>query len=936
MATVKDPRALIETSKRFPEKGIFYYGSKTSLTDNPIFVSYGETLEISLKLLGGLQALGAETGSNIVLVLEDPIEFVQTYWAACLGGLSACPLATLHQDITKRASIISHINKLLEGPIFIATENTANLLSETNLTDLSVVKYSNIIRKENGKVQPVISTDVAALMLTSGSTGLSKIVKLTYENVHAAIQGKNSAFHLKSDDILFNWINFDHVAGLIENHILPLSLGMNQLQVHPALILADPLNFLKLSAKHKVTHAFSPAFLFGKIIKAFKGKVAHSELAHGDLSSLRNLYTGGEALVVKTREVFLHIFEKYGLSSTALSAGFGMTETCAGMVFNTEPVSADQGLEFSALGYPVNNASIRIVDNNDMELPANEIGELQVKGPMVFNEYLNNSEATIQAFTSDGWFKTGDKGYLDGNGRLILAGRIKDTIIINGVNYYSHELEEILSGIDGIEISGIAVIPIRKPLADTEEIGVFYQSAGDINDSRQIIRLHQNIRDITVRHWGFRPSTILPLPQTEFVKNSLGKFSRNHIALAYKEGKYSEIEDDIQKFVRAGEMGQFEQCVTKIEKIIAKNMSTILNLPSHMVGANSNFFDLGGTSLETIRYRSNILADLPKPIEFPLLWILQHPKVKDLAKLIENQYEADGSDRKIPQEYDPVIPLNTSGSKSPVFFVHPGPGEILVFIGLANLFKNDHPFYALRARGFNIEHPFFQSYEEMIDVYFKGIKKVQPTGPYVLCGYSYGSAVVFDLIKRFEDEGESVGFAGLVDGPPLQDLFNFEINYTSVLLNLCSVLNLVQKNYCTITGSAEFQGREDLKAELATLSQEEQINKVWAMCCPIRLAELDMTPEKLDRWVHLAKNLVEIGLNYPFKGKVSCSLTCFISDGFECTKESWVQRQFVWKEYTRNACEFVDVPGEHFTILDNEHVEEFHRIFTKKLRAAGL
>ncbi|WP_416969951.1 hypothetical protein [Streptomyces sp. 4F14] len=140
-----------------------------------------------------------------------------------------------------------------------------------------------------------------------------------------------------------------------------------------------------------------------------------------------------------------------------------------------------------------------------------ETGELQLAGPMITPGYHNNEQATRDAFTADGSFRRGDLGRLD-EGRLILVGRSKDSVIVNGVNYFSHEIETLLERLDGVARSYVAAFPTRTPGSDTEQLVV-----------------------------AFRPALILPLPQDAFPKTSLGKIQRALMRRKLGTGAYEEV-----------------------------------------------------------------------------------------------------------------------------------------------------------------------------------------------------------------------------------------------------------------------------------------------------------------------------------------------------------------------------------------------------------
>ena len=130
------------------------------------------------------------------------------------------------------------------------------------------------------------------------------------------------------------------------------------------------------------------------------------------------------------------LLRRYDAPRIFIRPGFGMTETCAGAIYNTKDcpsVDIQHNSEFCSLGTCIPGMHMRIMCRDGSIASANEIGSLEVSGPIVFQGYYNDKSATQDAFTSDGWFKTGDLGLLDSKGRLRLTGRDKDIIVINGL-----------------------------------------------------------------------------------------------------------------------------------------------------------------------------------------------------------------------------------------------------------------------------------------------------------------------------------------------------------------------------------------------------------------------------------------------------------------------------------------------------------------------
>jgi thioesterase domain-containing protein/acyl-coenzyme A synthetase/AMP-(fatty) acid ligase len=754
--------------------------------------------------------------------------------------------------------------------------------------------------------------DVTLLMLTSGSTGRSQAVSLSHENLFAALAGKTSALGMIERDVFMNWVSFDHIAA-IEGHLLPLWVGASQLQVEPRVILSNPMTFLEAVAQHRVTLTFAPNFLCGQINQAL---IHEPPRASHDLSSLRHLISGGEAVVCATARAFLDALAPFGLNPEAIVPAFGMTETCAGSVFSLDFPEVDEGLEFASLGWPVPGLEMRIVDNDDGGVPQGQVGELQVRGPMVTGGYYNDRQATSAAFTADGWFRTGDLGKLE-DGRLTLAGRSKDSIIVNGENYFSHELESSLEQLDGVEQSWVAAFPLRPEGSNTEQVAVAFTptgmtEGGRVPDEEQLYRLLLAIRSNVVLRWGFRPGLILPLAKSEIPKSSLGKILRSALRRRLESGELAERVRWVAE-LNLSQTGGYSAPRGEAETRLAEIYGELFDLDPASVSATANFFDLGGTSIDVLRFKLMVqrrlgIADLP------VGWLLQAQTIRRLAERISSQGGDDA--------YHPLVALQATGKKTPLFCVHPGVGEVLVFVNLAKYFVNERPFYALRARGFGANESHFGTFEEMVDTYVRAIRGVQRHGPYAVAGYSYGGAVAFEIAKKLEAAGERVDFVGIFNLPPhIQARMN-EINPTDGAVNLAVFLSLIAK--------------EDTPEILRGMREQgsahgKQMQYLLGRASRSRLAELDLDLDKFSAWMDLAQSMVKLGRTYQPGGNVR-SLSVFYCEPLKGTKEEWLNKQLrEWDHFAREENRYIDVSGEHYTLMSPQHVQSFQATLRQEL-----
>ncbi|KAK0509686.1 hypothetical protein JMJ35_008080 [Cladonia borealis] len=271
--------------------------------------------------------------------------------------------------------------------------------------------------------------------------------------------------------------------------------------------------------------------------------------------------------------------------------------------------------------------------------------------------------------------------------------------------------------------------------------------------------------------------------------------------------------------------------------------------------------------------------------------------------------------------------MQDRGVKTPLWLVHPGVGEVLIFINLARHII-ERPVYALRARGFNAGETPFKSIEEAVMTYHAAIKEVQPTGPYAIAGYSYGTMLAFETAKVLEGNGNEVRFLGSFNLPPhIRDRMNLLI-WSECLLHLSYFLEII-----TETTASE------LSAPLRSLSREEALADVVEIADLRRMAALSLTSEALYDWANLAFALQGIAKEYEPKGSVA------LMDVFYATplaavaqsKKEWVEGPLSkWQDFVKEAPRYHEVDGAHYTMISPENVQRFAKKLKLVLQARGL
>jgi NADP-dependent 3-hydroxy acid dehydrogenase YdfG len=347
--------------------------------------------------------------------------------------------------------------------------------------------------------------------------------------------GTELTAQFEPDGVTLNWLPLDHVGGIVMCHISDVFVGCNEVLAEPEMILQQPLLWLDLIDRFRVTYTWAPNFAF-----ALVNSQPHIHGKSWDLASLKFLLNGGEAIVPKVARRFLELLEPHGLPPTAMRPAWGMSETCSGVTYSHEfrlsNTSDDD--HFTVVGRPIHGFSVRIANDSDEVLREGETGRLQVKGHCVTSGYYKDAERTDESFTADGWFVTGDLGVLR-DGALSITGREKGVIIVNGLNYYSHEIESVVEEVPGVEVSFTAACPVRRSDGTTEEIAIFF--ARTESEDGAVLEVIRSISDSVRRRIGLSPGYVIPLMRDDIPKTEIGKIQRGELSDRFAKGRYDDL-----------------------------------------------------------------------------------------------------------------------------------------------------------------------------------------------------------------------------------------------------------------------------------------------------------------------------------------------------------------------------------------------------------
>ncbi len=458
------------SAERFADRPCFSSYSPTRLS-----FSYSESLARIRIVAGHLAALGIGKGSMAAVTGKNSPEWAIAYLGILETGATVVPI-----DYQLTIEETSNLLRASDATILFVDEEKAADLAQANPGLVKIFSlypggadYILDLEPVSGakpSEDPPDCSDLAAILFTSGTTGNPKGVMLSHGNLVSDCLLAQANLHLRPDDVFYALLPIHHSYTMLAVFIESLSAGAETVfgkkmivkqilkdlkEAHVTMFLGVPLLFNKLLAGIMKGIREKGAFAFGLVstLMAISGlikktfnvnpgkKLFHSILEKASLSTIRICISGGGPLAPA-------VFRKYNQLGIDFVQGYGLTETSPILTLN--PV---EHYKETSVGKVIPGAEIRILDAGE-----DGIGEIIVKGPMVMQGYYKMPEETKAVFTLDGWFKTGDLGYLDDENYLYLTGRAKNLIVTEGgKNVYPEELEnrfQLYPEIDQILVKG--------------------------------------------------------------------------------------------------------------------------------------------------------------------------------------------------------------------------------------------------------------------------------------------------------------------------------------------------------------------------------------------------------------------------------------------------------------------------------------------------
>ena len=533
------------TDKMFHNAVTTSKGMVTGEPVEPVRHTWREVHERARRIAGGLAAAGVGPGDAVGVLAGAPVEIAPTAQGLWMRGAS---LTMLHQptprtDLAHWAEDTTNVVDMIEAKAVVISDPflaAAPVLAERGVLVLTV---ADLLAAD--PIDPVETgeDDVALMQLTSGSTGSPKAVVITHRNIYSNAEAMFIGAQYDVDsDVMVSWLPCFHDMGMVGFLTIPMYFGAELVKVTPLDFLRDTLLWAKLIDKYKGTMTAAPNFAYALFAKRLRRQANAGEF---DLSTLRFALSGAEPVEPADVEDLLDAGKPFGLPPGAILPAYGMAETTLAVSFSecgaglvVDEVDADllaalrravpatkgNTRRLATLGPLLRDLEARIVDEDGKVLPARGVGIIELRGESLTPGYITMG-GFVPAQDENGWYDTGDLGYLTEEGHVVVCGRVKDVIIMAGRNIYPTDIERAAGRVPGVR-PGCAVA-VRLDAGHSRETFAVAVESNDWENPAEVRRIEQQVAHEVVAEVDVRPRNVVVLGPGTIPKTPSGKLRRS-------------------------------------------------------------------------------------------------------------------------------------------------------------------------------------------------------------------------------------------------------------------------------------------------------------------------------------------------------------------------------------------------------------------------
>lgn len=505
-------------------------------------------------------------GERCLLLYKPGVEYIAAFFACLYAKIIAVPVFMPHKQlqVEKLAQIITNCSPKAVLSMSYDAELLESFINSAHL-ELQCL-YSDTFDIDEQKIESIDKCvferdDVAFLQYSSGSTGNPKGVQITHNNLFFNTEAicKNFSFNKNSKGVI--WLPPYHDMGLIGGVLASIYGGIELVLTPPATFVKNPLSWLNLISTHKGTISGGPNFAYDLCIKQMQRR-PNKDL---DLSSWKIAFCGAEPIFPDTIHRFIEVFTPHGFDKNAFFPCYGLAESTlmvscrkpshsptkyfshhklkAGVVAEVNDLS-EEHIEVVSCGEVISDHRVCIVDPKTRNLKSDEIGEIWIQGASVTKGYWENHEENSNLFAfinndeprDNVWLRTGDLGFFSEN-ELFISGRIKDLLIISGLNYYPQDIEKEIEHAHPAIITSVAFSIVEN---ESEKLIIVAEvKENDIIKSRDSIEIL--IRRAVSNKYNLFIKNILFVKVKSIPKTTSGKKQRSLSKDYYLNGRFKKL-----------------------------------------------------------------------------------------------------------------------------------------------------------------------------------------------------------------------------------------------------------------------------------------------------------------------------------------------------------------------------------------------------------
>lgn len=417
---------LAKSAKSYPDKPVIIFQSEK--------ITYQELYKQVQALANGLKNLGINRGDKIGLLMTNSPQFVISYFAVTTLGAIVVPLNTMF-----KGEELTYILKDAQAKLLITMDNFSKLATELSdkvpeleniiiygqardFISLETLMQQEVEQEVRGEAKP---KDIAVYLYTSGTTGHPKGAMLSHYNLISNVESTLEALQVGSEEAYLCVLPLFHTLAATICMLMPIYIG-SRVTIQESF---TPHGVLKALSEDQVSIFVGVPSIYVVLLNV--------DFPEGqyNLRNLRVCLCGGASLPLEV----IKSFEKKYQGRARIIEGYGLSE--ASPVVSINPVVGQR--KEGSIGLTIPKVEVKIFNEEDQELPVNQIGEIVVRGPNVMTGYYNLPEVTAEALRG-GWLHTGDLGKIDEDGYIYIVDRKKDLVIVGGLNVYPREVEEVL------------------------------------------------------------------------------------------------------------------------------------------------------------------------------------------------------------------------------------------------------------------------------------------------------------------------------------------------------------------------------------------------------------------------------------------------------------------------------------------------------------